>query len=946
MTIHTRTRRLALLAGAAFLAFAVPANADQIVAQAAADCRDAKDHFEIARQINTPEAYQAHIDAFGTCPYASFARILKGQLTKDSAASAPQPSGGAAGAGGAVPQDGGSAMQAEPQPQPQPTDGGQASPNVAEDPFSGAGAGTGGAAGGAAAGGDGEPRPVPIPEPDTDIAAPAGGTPAGDAATSGDAASGNAPAAGPQAPTGDAKLLADTLVDRLNALEGPPSASGPRVRYDSAVLDQGDLFITNLRLTKDDGQPNWSGFVAPSAVVLKPKIEPDGTFTANSIFMTKASIRATEQNGPNDRVATISSISILDPRLAAVGAAPASDSLGPVDMRGLDVRSVVGFAPTGEILKIAAIQLTTNGVSDGLPQSATFAVKNLAFTPEQMATLSGASLADFEGLGPDFFDFTFTTTMRRDTAARNLKLTEAVAIGNEGSLTLSTGLANFTPADIRSVIAAANPAALLGVSATLESADLAFVNTSFVDKMIKVVARQQNIDPPLFKAAIPTAARDAVKGATGNDPLAEAVADALRQFLDDPRSIRLSVKPAQPAPIVGTAFQIAGSPDPVAGMAMLQPSLSVNDGPPVLLPLGEPGVPGASGADLGPTVPDGAPNDTPPAGGGTPDATATPVDPLPLVPTPDGQQQDALSVPVPVQPETPGRNAATAGVIADCDRLAADSDDPTKPADVAGVKGPTDIDVKQALPACEAAHRLAPDDARMTFQLGRTYQAAGRDDDAARLYREAADAGQPVAQYELALAYYDGRGVTADPTQAVEWLQKSSDAGNGFAKYFLGIEKVNGTYLAQDYPGAYALFQDAVAFGVPEALVELGKMEYSGQGVPENYAKAFDYYRQAAQKDVAGGYFYVGFMNAFGIGADGATPLDAATNMMKGLAEGYADAEELIVTNSAQIFEPPVRQAIQDYLRTEGFYQGRSDGVFGPATLQAINAWRTSAPRG
>ena len=87
-------------------------------------------------------------------------------------------------------------------------------------------------------------------------------------------------------------------------------------------------------------------------------------------------------------------------------------------------------------------------------------------------------------------------------------------------------------------------------------------------------------------------------------------------------------------------------------------------------------------------------------------------------------------------------------------------------------------------------------------------------------------------------------------------------------------------------------------------------------------------------------------MDAFGVGEPGASVVSAAENMMKGLALGYADAEELIVTGSGQIFEPPVRQAIQDYLRGAGFYRGRSDGVFGPATLQAITAWRAAADKG
>ncbi|MCE7026942.1 tetratricopeptide repeat protein [Jiella avicenniae] len=958
MTVTYRSRRLALLAGVAFLV-AAPADADQLLAQAAADCREAKDHFEIARQIDTPEAYQAHIDAFGACPYASFARILQGQSEARAGRSGDGAAGASAVGTGAespapqlsqqpaapmAPDDAetpppaaaeaplpAAPMQAGTAPEPQPQAREPAAPSVARDPFSGAG--------GTSAGSDADPRPVPIPAPD--VAAPAAPSAPADA---GDVAAPQAPTVTPQVPTDEAKLLADTMVDRLNALQGASSQSGPRFRYDSAVLDQGDLFVTNLRLTKDDGQPNWSGFVAPSTVVLKPKLEADGTLTANSIFMTKSSIRATERNGPNDRVATIASISILDPRLTAVGATPASDSLGPADLRGIDIRSVTGFDPTGELLTIAAIQLTTNGVSDGLPQSATFSIKNLAFTPEQMARITETSVGDFEGLGRDFFDFTLTTMMQRDTAAQNLKLTEVVEIGREGSLTVSTALGNFSPADVRALVSAGNPAALVGLGTSLEEAEVNFVNTSLVDKVLEIAAKGQNIDPPLFRAAIPTAARDAILGSTGNTTLAENAADALRAFLSDPRSLRLSIKPSGPVPLVGTAFALAGAADPLQQMALLSPTVSVNGGEPVPLLGPAPAAPSAEPVPS-PVTPGGTEDLTPPAED-RPDAQV-PVDPLPLVPSPDGVPAGPPpALATPGDPAAPRPGAATASVLAECDRLAADSDDPTKPAEIAGVKAPADIDVTKAVPACEAAHRLAPGDARVTFQLGRSYQAAGRDDEAARLYREAAEAGQAVAQYELALAFYDGRGVAPDPRQAVDWLEKSSGQGNGFARYFLGIEKVNGTTIPQDYAEAYALFQDAAAFGVPEALVELGKMAYSGQGVDEDYAKAFDFYRQAAEKDVPGGHFYVGFMDAFGIGAPGATPLDAAKSMMTGLSQGYADAEELIVTGGGKIFETPVRQAIQDYLRAEGVYRGRSDGVFGPATLSAIDAWRKAGQRG
>ncbi|MCQ0987711.1 SEL1-like repeat protein [Jiella marina] len=925
MTIPSRLRRFATLSVAGAFLLVPPAGAQTRLAQATANCAEAKDHFKIAREIGTPAAFQAHIDAFGACPYAEFARILMGQAAgaapeplpapaeqpRETVSPIPDPVPDAAQAPAPGPAedfpdpfaaDGVETADpalppAAPVPPPIPDAGpvdqaGQddSRPDVAEDPFSSD-------PDEAAETTDTQPQPVPIPDPD---------------ASSADGPSDIASPEDPTAPaSGEAKVLADTFVDRLNALQDGGGPSAPRVRYDSANLNRGDLFITNLRLTKDDGTPEWSGITFPTTVVLKPEIEADGTFVASSVFMSEGSIRAVTNNGPDDRVATIESASILSPRLPAPGSEAAG--LVPITMTGFDIASIVGFDPAGEILKIDAIQLSSEGAPGDLPTSGVFTVRNLVFTPEQMARLSGDSVTTLAPFGDDFFDFTFTAMMQRDPAANTMQVRKVLEVSDEGRLIFSVDLANVTPSDIETILDAKNPAALLGLQAGLERAELSFTNETLVDKLLTFVAQTQNIDKPLFAAAIPTAARDAIRDATGNLDLAENVAAALRTFLAAPQSLALSVNPEQPVPIVSSAFQWLGSPDPVAQASVLRPAVSVNGGAPESLLLA--------------ALPS---NDGAPAGGSEP----PPVDPVPLLTAPE--EPGASNVP------EPSAGGATASVVAQCDQLAADSDDPTKPSNVAGVKAPEDIDYERAIPACEAAHRLVPDDARITFQLGRAYQAAGRDDEAARLYREAADAGQSVAQYELALAYYDGRGVEADVEKAIEQLQKSSAAGNGFSKYFLGIEKVNGANLPQDYPGAYQLFQEAAEFGVPEALVELGKMEYSGQGVPEDYAKAYDFYRQAAEQDVPGGHFYVGFMDAFGIGEPGATPLDAARNMMKGLALGYADAQELLVAGGGQIFDQPIRAAIQDYLRSEGFYTGNSDGILGPGTQQAINAWRNA----
>ena len=57
---------------------------------------------------------------------------------------------------------------------------------------------------------------------------------------------------------------------------------------------------------------------------------------------------------------------------------------------------------------------------------------------------------------------------------------------------------------------------------------------------------------------------------------------------------------------------------------------------------------------------------------------------------------------------------------------------------------------------------------------------------AGNLFEQAANAGNPAAQYNLALLYLSGRGREPDETKAAEWMQKAALAGNPQAQYDLG----------------------------------------------------------------------------------------------------------------------------------------------------------------
>lgn len=51
-----------------------------------------------------------------------------------------------------------------------------------------------------------------------------------------------------------------------------------------------------------------------------------------------------------------------------------------------------------------------------------------------------------------------------------------------------------------------------------------------------------------------------------------------------------------------------------------------------------------------------------------------------------------------------------------------------------------------------------------------------------RWFRKAAEQGFDDGQYELGLAYEEGRGVQQDKAEALKWLQKAAEQGHSGAQ--------------------------------------------------------------------------------------------------------------------------------------------------------------------
>ena len=125
---------------------------------------------------------------------------------------------------------------------------------------------------------------------------------------------------------------------------------------------------------------------------------------------------------------------------------------------------------------------------------------------------------------------------------------------------------------------------------------------------------------------------------------------------------------------------------------------------------------------------------------------------------------------------------STATLIAICDQAAAAPLDQSRPTGVAGLLLEK-IDPTIAIPACDAAAKVAPNDPRVAFQLGRAYLAAKDYESAHAHFKFAADQGDAAGQNGLGLLYEQGRGgLPKDDREAARLYKLAADQGNAYAQ--------------------------------------------------------------------------------------------------------------------------------------------------------------------
>lgn len=114
--------------------------------------------------------------------------------------------------------------------------------------------------------------------------------------------------------------------------------------------------------------------------------------------------------------------------------------------------------------------------------------------------------------------------------------------------------------------------------------------------------------------------------------------------------------------------------------------------------------------------------------------------------------------------------------------------------------------------------------------------------------RSKAEAGDPVAQYEVGIMYANGRGVTQNNIEAVKWWRKSADQGHAAAQYKLGTSCHIGDGTPLDYMEAAKWYGKAAFQGHFDAQKYLGIMYLNGLGVPQDRITSEKWFGEWAKK--------------------------------------------------------------------------------------------------
>ena len=124
---------------------------------------------------------------------------------------------------------------------------------------------------------------------------------------------------------------------------------------------------------------------------------------------------------------------------------------------------------------------------------------------------------------------------------------------------------------------------------------------------------------------------------------------------------------------------------------------------------------------------------------------------------------------------------------------------------------------------------------------------AGNFPTALKEFRDAAEHGSRLAEFNYAMMLLNGEGTQANVEEGKKWLRKAADANMSHAQYVYGKMYDDGDFVTRDPAEAHRWFLKAAEQGHVQAELALANQFLDGRGTTRDNKQAFVWYKKAAE---------------------------------------------------------------------------------------------------
>lgn len=339
----------------------------------------------------------------------------------------------------------------------------------------------------------------------------------------------------------DANTVADRFMDLL-------SKSGAKASYDQAIYNPSDdtVMIINVKASNGDGE-------AQLATVSIKGFDESNTegFASEGITATGFESKA------EDGTLFIASVSIADFVIPTLDIDVEKPESWGLKFSSAEAANITALVQNSGTIAVASVKSTAKYFNDdGVSGSGTLTIDDIKVPANIMADEAKAfmSASGYENL---ILDINMDATY--DAASQNLELSDfTIDAADMGTFNFSAQFGGIVAellqdhAQIQGLMA----------TATLRGAKLKFANNSIFEKGLDFAATMTGNTADQLKSQAPFVLGLGL-GQINNPGFTKMVTEAVTNFLDDPKSLAITVAPENPVPVAQIAGAVMSSPQAV-----------------------------------------------------------------------------------------------------------------------------------------------------------------------------------------------------------------------------------------------------------------------------------------------------------------------------------------------------------------------------------------------